>query len=174
QAESNVTLSAEIDDLAELSEVVDTQAESVATATQQQTTLTKRISTRANDLKGNVDSLESSLETFAASEWGKRINDHCRDAGIDWKQYAGTTLTFGMSEHMFTQTTEPFLEDFEQLTGIRVKYETYPEEKLFGEIERDLSDQTGRFDGFYLGLWPAANYHANGWVKDLHQYIDDA
>ncbi|WP_256397904.1 extracellular solute-binding protein, partial [Halohasta litorea] len=42
------------------------------------------------------------------------------------------------------------------------------------EIERDLSDQTGRFDGFYLGLWPAANYHANGWVKDLHQYIDDA
>ncbi|MFD1643560.1 methyl-accepting chemotaxis protein, partial [Halohasta litorea] len=32
QAESNVTLSAEIDDLAELSEVVDTQAESVATA----------------------------------------------------------------------------------------------------------------------------------------------
>lgn len=173
QAEANVTIASEVDDIAELSQVVDQQADTVAEATHEQTGLSKTISREATDLRDSVRSLESSLSGFAASEWGRRINDHCRDAGIDWRQFEGTTLTFAMSEHMFTGTTEPFLDDFEALTGIHVEYDIHPEEELLRTIDRDFTTATGAFDGFYLGLWPAARYHANGWVTDLNQFFED-
>jgi len=174
QADTNVRIASEIEDIAALSDEVDAQTDDVATAARNQTELTTTISRRTADLQESVDALESSLSDFAAHEWGQRINAHCRDAGIDWRQFEGTTLTFGMSEHPFTHTTEPFLDHFEALTGIEIEYDVCPEEQLFEEIESDLTAGTGRFDGFYLGLWPAARYHANGWVKDLRRYLNDA
>ncbi len=173
QAQSNATLATEVKEISELSEAVDDQAASVGAATERQTTLTKSMSTQATNLCDNVSSLESTLETFAVSKWSKRINDHCETAGIDWQQCAGESLTFGMSNHMVTHTTEAFLDDFEQLTGIEVNYDIYPEEEFFPAVEQDLSDGPNRFDGFLLGLWPAAQYHANGWVQDLTQFLDD-
>jgi multiple sugar transport system substrate-binding protein len=173
QAQSNATLAAEIEDIAELSEVVDAQAASVGAATEQQTALTQSMSTQATEIRDNVTALESTLETFAVSKWGKRINAHCESAGIDWRQAAGEKLTFGMSNHMITHTTEAFLDDFEELTGIEVNYEIYPEEEFFSAVEQDLSSGAGQFDGFLLGLWPAAQYHANGWVQDLTRFLDD-
>ena len=173
QAESNSLLASEVEEIAELSEDVDAKAESVGNAAEQQAALTKGISTRARGLRDNVTNLESSLKTFAVNKWGKRINDHCRSAGINWRQHEDETLRFAMSNHMFTETTEPFLEYFERLTGIEVSYDIYPEEDFFGKIERDFITGNGAFDGFLLGLWPASNYHANGWVRNLNQFLGD-
>ncbi len=110
----------------------------------------------------------------AVQEWGERINQHCRQAGIDWKQFEGTSLITGMNVHPFTSVTEPLLPYFEELTGISVQYNTFPEDQLWQKLTLDLNSQTGVFDGFFLGLWPSARYHNAGWVKDLNQYIDDS
>jgi multiple sugar transport system substrate-binding protein len=113
-------------------------------------------------------------EEDAVAEWGPRINEHCREANIDWQQFEGTSLVMGMNVHPFTETTKPLLPYFEDLTGISVEYSTHEEEKLWNRISEDMAEQTGLFDGIFLGLWPSAGYHHNGWVRDLTTFINDS
>ncbi|PSP83247.1 chemotaxis protein [Halobacteriales archaeon QS_1_68_17] len=175
QADANQRIVARVSDVADLSEEVDAEADSAAAAARRQTDSIAAISTRASDLRERVTSLEASLTDFAINEWGQRITDHCLEAGIDWRQFEGTTLSFGLSEHPFAVTTEPLLPFFEELTGIEVEYDVKPEEEeLFGQLERELSQGSARYDGFQMGLWPAAGYHHNGWVKDLSWYVETA
>jgi len=110
----------------------------------------------------------------AVEEWGSRINEHAQQAGIDWKQFEGTSLIMGMNVHPFTSLVENFLPHFEELTGISIQFNTFPEDQLWQKLTLDLNSGTGVFDGFMLGLWPSARYHNAGWAKDLNQYIDNA
>lgn len=107
-------------------------------------------------------------------EWGKRINEHCKKADIDWRQFEGSSLIIGMSIHPFETTSKPLLSYFEDLTGITVQYNTFPEDQLWQKLTLDLNSETGVFDAFWMGLWPSARYHKAGWVKDLNQFIDNA
>lgn len=107
-----------------------------------------------------------------AKQWGQRINEHARQAGIDWKQFEGTKLTFGMNVHPFTKVSEPLLPYFEDLTGIKVKYNTFPEDQLWQKLTLDLNSKNGKFDGFMTGLWPSARYHHANWVKNISKYIN--
>lgn len=110
-------------------------------------------------------------------EWGKRLNEHARDADIDWRQFEGTELRFGMGLHPYSTTTEAVLPYFEELTGISVAYEKFAEDQFWLEAEEYLSDRSGRYDGIMVGLWPAGGYHwgtdGETWVRDLTQYIED-
>ncbi|MFC7157183.1 extracellular solute-binding protein [Halomarina halobia] len=110
----------------------------------------------------------------AVGEWGTRINEHAREAGIDWGQFEGTSLTFGMNVHPFTEVTKPLLPYFKELTGIDVTFNTYPEDQLWQKLTLDLNSKNGKYDGFFLGLWPSARYHNAGWVRNLTRYIDDS
>ncbi|MFD1600364.1 ABC transporter substrate-binding protein [Halobellus rarus] len=125
---------------------------------------------------GGGDSGDSGLpsQSEAVEEWGQRINEYARESGIDWQQFEGTSLIFGMNVHPFTSVTEPLLPYFEELTGISVTYNTFPEDQLWQKLTLDLNNESGVFDGFFLGLWPSARYHNAGWVKDLNQYINDS
>lgn len=110
-------------------------------------------------------------------EWGERLNEHARDADIDWRQFEGTELRFGMGLHPYSTTTEAVLPYFEELTGISVTYEKFAEDQFWLEAEEYLSDRSGRYDGIMVGLWPAGGYHwgseGETWVRDLTQYIED-
>jgi multiple sugar transport system substrate-binding protein len=123
---------------------------------------------------GSGDSGGLPSKSAAVEEWGQRINEHARDAGIDWRQFEGTALTFGMNVHPFTQVTEPLLPYFQELTGINVQYNTFPEDQLWQKLTLDLNNETGVYDGFFLGLWPSAQYHNAGWVRDMNEFINDA
>ena len=107
-------------------------------------------------------------------EWGQKINQHAQEAGIDWQQFEGTSLIMGMNVHPFTSLAENFLPYFEELTGISVQFNTFPEDQLWQKLTLDLNSETGVFDGFFLGLWPSARYHNAGWIKDFNQYINDS
>ena len=65
---------------------------------------------------GSSDGLPSRSE--AVEEWGPRINEAAREAGIDWEQESGTALTFGMNVHPYTATVEPLLDYFTELTEL--------------------------------------------------------
>lgn len=121
---------------------------------------------------GSDSGLPSQSE--AVEEWGQRINEHARQSGIDWEQFEGTSLIFGMNVHPFTSVTEPLLPYFEELTGISITYNTFPEDQLWQKLTLDLNNESGVFDGFFMGLWPSTRYHNAGWVKDLNQYIGDS
>ena len=121
---------------------------------------------------GSSDGLPSRSE--AVEEWGPRINEAAREAGIDWEQESGTALTFGMNVHPYTATVEPLLDYFTELTGINVSFQTFPEDQLWQKLTLDLNNETGVYDGFFLGLWPSARYHNANWVADYNQFINDA
>jgi len=123
-------------------------------------------------------------------EWGQRLNEHAREANIDWQQFEGEgiELTFGMGLHPYATTFSETAEGsdrqvkdaFEELTGITVNYETFSEDQFWLDIRNSLS-QTGsnyEYDGLMCGLWPAGGYHygedGTSWVRDLNQYIEDA
>jgi len=106
-------------------------------------------------------------------QWGERLNDHAREADIDWKQFEGDSLVFGMNVHPFTALMEKFLPYFEDLTGINVQFNTFPEDQLWQRLTLDLDSETGQFDGFMLGLWPGSQYHGNGWTHDLSGFFED-
>jgi multiple sugar transport system substrate-binding protein len=109
----------------------------------------------------------------AVEEWGQRLNDHAREADIDWKQFEGESLMFGMNVHPFTSLMKDMVPYFEELTGITVQFNEFPEDQLWQRLTLDLEGETGLFDGFFMGLWPSAQYHANGWVQDLNEFIED-
>jgi multiple sugar transport system substrate-binding protein len=109
----------------------------------------------------------------AVESWGERINEFAREAAIDWQQFDGESIVMGMNVHPFTETTRPLLPYFEDLTGIEVVYNSFPEEELWTRIERDMQSGGGAFDGLFLGLWPSAGYHEHGWVADLRTFISN-
>jgi len=104
--------------------------------------------------------------------WGERLNDHAREADIDWRQFEGTELTFGMGLHKYSVVTQPLLDYFEDLTGIDVTYDIHAEDEYWLAAEHDL-ENVGEYDGVMTGLWQAAEMHENGWIHDLNQFIDD-
>ncbi|MFB6107437.1 MAG: extracellular solute-binding protein [Haloplanus sp.] len=109
----------------------------------------------------------------AIKEWGQKLNDHAREADIDWEQFSGTTITMGMNVHPYTKATKEFLGYFEDLTGITVKYNTFPESQLWQKLTLDLNSKSGKYDGFFMGLWPVARYYDAGWVQNLKTFIND-
>ena len=124
---------------------------------------------------------------YGIKEWGQKLNEHAREANIDWQQFEGDDieLTFGMGLHPYSTTFSAKAEDgtqvkdsFEELTGITVNYETFSEDQFWLDIENSLSSSENEYDGLMCGLWPAGGYHygtdGDSWVRDLNQYIDNA
>ncbi|MFC7115866.1 ABC transporter substrate-binding protein [Natronoarchaeum sp. GCM10025703] len=134
-----------------------------------------------------------------AEVWGKILNDHAdggdrydpdadgevlydpgnvpydnAGADIDWQQFADDdiTLTFGMGLHPYSTVTQPVIPAFEELTGIDVEYEIFPEDRYWLEARDDLQNRR-EYDGMMTGLWQAAEFHANGWVRDLTEFIEN-
>ncbi|WP_276249676.1 ABC transporter substrate-binding protein [Haloarcula rara] len=123
-------------------------------------------------------------------EWGKKLNEHAREANINWEQFSDDdiTLTFGMGLHPYSTTfsTTPEGEEnnkavkdyFTDLTGIEVEYEIVSEDKFWSETESALSSENNPYDGIMNGLWPSGGYHygdnGTAWVRDLIPYINDA
>ncbi|AUV80831.1 hypothetical protein C2R22_03455 [Salinigranum rubrum] len=125
--------------------------------------------TSASTTTSDLPTMEQGVE-----QWGQRLNSYAQEAGIDWRQFEGTELLMGMNEHPFTQTMKPLLPYFEELTGISVTFNTFPEDQLWQKLTLDFNSQNGKYDGMFLGLWPSARYHNANWVKDLNQYIEDS
>lgn len=120
-------------------------------------------------------------------EWGQKLNEHAREANIDWEQFSDDdiTLTFGMGLHPYSTTFSTQAEDgtmvkdyFEDLTGITVNYEIVSEDKFWSETENALSSDENPYDGIMNGLWPSGGYHfgddGTAWVRDLIPFINDA
>jgi len=116
-------------------------------------------------------------------EWGQALNEHAREANIDWQQFEGEgiELTFGNALHPYATTTNQVKSHFEELTGITVNYDTISEEQYWRDARaalRNDEEYNGPvYDGVMCGLWPAGGYHygtdGEPWVRDLWQFIEN-
>ncbi len=130
-----------------------------------------------SDLTGGSTEEESPLP--GPEEWGERLNEHAEQADIDWRQFEGTELKFGMGLHKYSIVTQEVLPAFEELTGISVEYDIFPEDEYWLEARDDLNPGgEGEYDGVMAGLWQVAELHNpddqdEPVVHDLNKYIND-
>ena len=68
-------------------------------------------------------------------------------APFRWRQFEGTTLHVALTQNQWSQIVAAQLPQFEELTGIRVQAEFYPQDELWTLLETAL-DEPGRVDVF--------------------------
>ncbi len=95
-------------------------------------------------------------------------------ANIDWRQAEGASITIGVIPAGYFQNLETVLPDFEELTGIDVRFEMTPPGQIRQKAVLDLSSKTGTWathaaDPMYYDL-----YVANGWIDPLDGYLGNA
>ncbi len=90
-----------------------------------------------------------------------------------WRQFQGTTLRVLLSETHWQQFITPHLPEFEQLTGIKLATEVYPQGKLWDLLETGLKDP-GRVDVFMtLPALDGVRYYRMGAVLPVNHLLAD-
>nr|WP_246286174.1 sugar ABC transporter substrate-binding protein [Microbacterium pseudoresistens] len=98
-------------------------------------------------------------------------NDVYAQAGIDWQQYSGETITLSAQEHPWWNTVEPLIPCFEELTGITVDASVLGEDQYVSKIAVELSSGSSTPDVFMVNQFGQAA--GSGWLEPLNEYLDD-
>lgn len=94
-------------------------------------------------------------------------------AEVNWKQLEGTEIRFLMNKHPFTTYLEPKVAEFEEMTGIKVMLEVFPEDQFRNKRLIELN-AGGEVDGYMIMPGQAKlHYWKAGWLKPLDDYIAD-
>ena len=66
------------------------------------------------------------------------------------------------------------LPKFEELTGIKVTYDVFPEQNYFDKVTIDLqAGDSSTYDVFMTGAYMIWQYAPAGWMEPLEPYIND-
>ncbi|HSB70926.1 MAG TPA: sugar ABC transporter substrate-binding protein [Candidatus Methylomirabilis sp.] len=93
---------------------------------------------------------------------------------FDWQQFKGTTLRVLLSKSPWQQVMAPHFPEFEQLTGIRLQTEVYPQSQLWDTLEKGLREP-GRVDVFMT--WPGLDglhFLRTGGFRPVNDYLKDS
>jgi multiple sugar transport system substrate-binding protein len=102
-------------------------------------------------------------ETKTLQSWGETIKE----------KYGGTEINLAFASHPSTDSFEKMTKDFEELTGIKVKWEVMEETYLKNKQLLDYTGKSGRYDVLMVdGLW-MNEYGAKKIVEPMDQYIND-
>ena len=92
-------------------------------------------------------------------------------SSIDWQQFKGTTIDIGVQTHPWMVAMEKHIPQFEELTGIKVKYELLGEDVSVPKIKQQLSAGAATPDVFMVNALGQAA--ASGWLEPLDQFVND-
>jgi multiple sugar transport system substrate-binding protein len=67
---------------------------------------------------------------------------------FDWKRFEGQTIKLLLNQHPYTNGMMDELDTFEQMTGINVEYDIFPEEEYFDRLTIALSSGSTEYDAF--------------------------
>jgi len=111
---------------------------------------------------GSSPSASASVGTLA--EWGSSIKG----------KYDGTEINLAFASHPSTDAFQKMTAEFEELTGISVKWEVMEEGYLKNKQLLDYTGRTGTYDVLMVdGFW-ISEYGAKKVVEPLDDYIADA
>ena len=71
---------------------------------------------------------------------------------FNWRQFQGQTLSLLLDEHPWIVGMQPYLADFEALTGIKTNITVVPEPEYFQVMEDSLQDGVTPIDAFFLPM----------------------
>lgn len=93
---------------------------------------------------------------------------------FDWRRFEGTSIRFMMNQHPFTNWLQPLVPEFEELTGIRVTLEVFPEDQFRQRRILEVSSAAPTLDGYMIMPGQvAAQYLGAGWVRPVDDFLAD-
>lgn len=92
---------------------------------------------------------------------------------FDWKNYEGEELNLLMNQHPLSAAIEGHLDEFEELTGIKVNIETLTETDYMVKLLTELQSGSGSYDAFMTSQPMNYQYAAAGWIEDLQPWVED-
>jgi multiple sugar transport system substrate-binding protein len=93
------------------------------------------------------------------------------NAAIDWKQFAGHTITLAGAVHPWSNAIATLLPDFTKLTGITVLTDFQPETTYLGALQVKLARRSGTPDVFMFLTYGQGI--SAGWLEPLNAHYSD-
>jgi multiple sugar transport system substrate-binding protein len=104
---------------------------------------------------------EEKVAVAVPGEWG----------GIDWKQFAGTTLNVLNLDMPVADAYKGFVSEFEALTGMKVNVELLNENDRRKKALIDFSSHMGEYDVQSIGFANREEWAVPGYLEDLGPYL---
>jgi multiple sugar transport system substrate-binding protein len=93
---------------------------------------------------------------------------------FDWRRFEGEEIRFLMNRHPFTDFLEPLVPEFEELTGIDVTLEAFPEDQFRQRRLLEVSSGAATLDGYMIMPGQVgAQYLGAGWVRPIDDFVAD-
>ncbi|ACC76411.1 extracellular solute-binding protein [Paraburkholderia caribensis] len=92
---------------------------------------------------------------------------------VNWRQFAGTTITWAYDIHPYADAVVAQLPEFEKLTGIKVKPELYPDDTYWNKLTVQLTTKSPAWDVVGTGIQPAWDLTPAGLLEPLNKYLAD-
>jgi multiple sugar transport system substrate-binding protein len=96
-----------------------------------------------------------------------------QSADMNWRQFAGTTITWAYDIHPYADAVVSQLPEFEKLTGIKVQPELYPDDTYWNKLTVQLTTKSPAWDVVGTGIQPAWDLTPAGLLEPLNKYISD-
>ena len=112
--------------------------------------------------------------SFMGGGMAQTADQGAQSANIDWRQFAGQTITVAMVNHPWQQAIEPLIPQFEKLTGIKVNVNVQAENVYWDRSQLGLSSPNPPFDVFFLSMGiNGYTGYVNNWFQPLDVYLND-
>ena len=95
-------------------------------------------------------------------------------ANFNWKSHNGESIKLLMVKHPFADTMIARLDQFKQLTGINVTYDTVPEEQFFDKLTTVFAGGSSEYDAYMVGSYMIWQYAPPGYMEPLDKYLNDS
>ena len=93
---------------------------------------------------------------------------------FDWKRFSGETVTVLADQNPWQKAIEPLLPEFEQLTGMKVKFEALPEDQFRQRRQVALTGRSASIDLFMSQpVQDGAQFQQQGWYQSLAPYLEN-
>ena len=92
---------------------------------------------------------------------------------FDWRKYEGTEITWAYNIHPYADAVVAYIDEFEELTGIKVNPELYPDDTYWGKLNIQLSSRSPDWDVVGTGVQPAWDVTPAGQLEPLRAFIED-
>ena len=95
--------------------------------------------------------------------------------GFSWQKYSGEEIRYLALRFYYTNLIKEKLPEFEELTGIKVNLEDYPEDQFRQKMVVELAGGSTTIDAFATGTnYEGRKFYSAGWYEYLDPYLADA
>jgi multiple sugar transport system substrate-binding protein len=103
------------------------------------------------------------------------IEEPIPDDEFHWRRHAGTTIRVLMNRHPWQEAIQPLLPEFEELTGITVVTEVYPEDQFRAKLTVELASGVATIDAAMMMTQnDGLRWMDEGWAIYLDEFLADS